>query len=107
MNKQILFASVLAVLGLTACEKTLVENFEDVGNGQVKNSLLQVRTRSGGSTEEETVSYPVTVYVFQGDECKATQTIGDEGADTEHSACGGSVFGVCHWWGIGIGLCYA
>ncbi len=28
MNKQILFASALAVLGLTACEKTLVENFE-------------------------------------------------------------------------------
>ena len=79
MNKQFLFASALAVLGLTACEKTLVEDFEDVGNGQVKNSLLQVRTRSGGSTDEETVSYPVMVYVFQGDECKATQTIGDEG----------------------------
>lgn len=79
MKRLSLFASALVVLGLTACEKTLVENFEDVGNGQVKNSLLQVRTRSGGSTDEETVSYPVTVYVFQGDECKATQTIGDEG----------------------------
>ena len=67
------------MLGLTACEKTLVEDFEDVGSGQVKNSLLQVRTRSGGSTDEATVSYPVTVYVFQGDECKAAQTIGDEG----------------------------
>ena len=79
MNKQILFASVLAVLGLTACERTLMEDFEDVGSGQVKNSLLQVRTRAGESAYEATVSYPVTVYVFQGDECKASQTIGDEG----------------------------
>jgi hypothetical protein len=37
-----------------------------------------VRTRGGGGSEA-TVSYPVQVYVFQGDECKAVQTIGDEG----------------------------
>ena len=67
------------MLGLTACEKGLVEDIEDVGSGQVKNSLLQVRTRSSGSTDEATMAYPVTVYVFQGDECKAAQTIGDEG----------------------------
>ena len=80
MDKQILFASALVVLGLTACEKTLVEDIADVGNGQVKNSLLQVRTRSGGSLgDEATVVYPVTVYVFQGEECQAVQTIGDEG----------------------------
>ena len=80
MNKQILFASALAVLGLTACEKTLVDDIEDVGNGQVKNSVLQVRTRSGGSSgDAATVAYPVTVYVFAGDECRAVQTIGDEG----------------------------
>lgn len=80
MKKLSLFASALAVLGLTACEKTLVEDIADVGNGQVKNSLLQVRTRSGGSLgDEATVAYPVTVYVFQGEECQAVQTIGDEG----------------------------
>jgi hypothetical protein len=79
MNKQILFASALAVLGLTACEKTLVDDIEDVGNEQVKNSMLQVRTRAGGSADEATVTYPVTVYVFAGDECRAMQTIGDEG----------------------------
>ena len=76
-----LIASALAVLGLTACEKSL-DVGEDVMSpdvGQVKNSLLQVRTRSGGSGEEATVSYPVTVYVFQGEACKAAQTIGDEG----------------------------
>jgi len=74
-----LFASALAVLGLTACEKALVDDIEDVGNGQVKNSVLQVRTRAGGSADETTVAYPVTVYVFAGDECRAVQTIGDEG----------------------------
>ena len=79
MNKQILFASALAVLGLTSCEKGLVDDIEDVGSGQVKNSLLQVRTRSGGSGDEATISYPLQVYVFQGDDCRAAQTIGDEG----------------------------
>ena len=48
--------------------------------GQVKNSVLQVRTRAGGSVADEaTVSYPVTVYVFRGNECRTVQTIGDEG----------------------------
>lgn len=80
MNKQILFASALAVLGLTSCEKELTDDIGDVGSGQVKNSLLQVRTRSGGgSGDEATVAYPLQVYVFQGDECRAAQTIGDEG----------------------------
>ena len=80
MKNLSLFASALAVLGLTACEKTLVDDIADVGNGQVENSVLQVRTRAGGSPgDEATVTYPVTVYVFQGDECRAAQTIGDEG----------------------------
>ena len=79
MKRLSLIASALAVLGLTACEKSLVEDIEDVGNEQVKNSLLQVRTRAGESADEATVAYPVTVYVFAGDECRATQTIGDEG----------------------------
>ncbi|MBO4587192.1 MAG: FimB/Mfa2 family fimbrial subunit, partial [Bacteroidales bacterium] len=39
-----------------------------------------MRTRSGGTASDEvTVAFPVTVYVFQGDKCKAAQTIGDEG----------------------------
>ena len=81
MNKLSLITSVLAVLGLTACEKGL-----DIGEdgmstdvGQVANSLLQVRTRSGGSGSEATISYPLQVFVFSGDECQAAQTIGDEG----------------------------
>ena len=80
MNKLSLIASALAMLGLTACEKTFVDDIEDVANGQVTNSLLQVRTRAGGAgSDDATVAYPVTVYVFSGDECRAAQTIGDEG----------------------------
>jgi len=80
MNKLSLIASALALLGLTACEKGLVDGIENAENGQVKNSLLQVRTRAGGAASDDaTVAYPVTVYVFQGEECKAAQTIGDEG----------------------------
>ena len=78
MKTKTLFASALAVLGLTACEKGLGDDIGDVGNEQVKNSVLQVRTR-GASGDGATVVYPVAVYVFEGDECKASQTIGDEG----------------------------
>ena len=76
-----LIASALAVLGLTACEKGLdvEEGGMSSGVGQVTNSLLQVRTRGSSPGDDATVAYPVTVYVFQGEECKAAQTIGDEG----------------------------
>lgn len=69
------------MLGLTACEKGLVDGVADVApTGQAAKSVLQVRTRSGGSAGgEATVAYPVTVYVFSGEECRAMQTIGDEG----------------------------
>ena len=80
MNRKVLFWPLAAML-LTACEKGLDEGIADVAPaGQVMNSVLQVRTRSGGSAgEEATVAYPVTVYVFSGEECRAVQTIGDEG----------------------------
>ena len=81
MSKLSLIASALAVLGLTACEKgfDVGEDGMSTDSGQVKNSVLQVRTRSGGgSGSETTVSYPLQVYVFQGDECRV-QAIGDEG----------------------------
>ena len=78
MNKTICFLSLAAVL-LTACEKGLDDIEESGDNGQVTNSLLQVRTRGAAAGSEATVSYPVAVYVFSGDECKAAQTIGDEG----------------------------
>ena len=81
MKRLSLIASALAVLGLTACEKGLDVMDDEMPSdfGQVKNSLLQVRTRSSGSGDEATIAYPVTVYVFAGDECRATQTIGSEG----------------------------
>ena len=65
---------------LVACSKDVVDETTGTsGNdGATANSLLQVTTRSGG-VNDATVSYPVQVYVFQGDECRAVQTIGDEG----------------------------
>ena len=68
---------------MAACEKTMIgeemEALRDV-NGTAtttdangKTAALQVMTRSGDS--EATIGYPVHVYVFQGDVCKAVQTI--------------------------------
>ena len=81
MNKQTLIASALAVLGLTACEKGLDAEGEFTSStaSQVTNSVLQVTTRGGGGSNDATIAYPVQVYVFQGNDCKAVQTIGDEG----------------------------
>ena len=76
------FCGLLAAVLLTACEKGLDELGEGMSpspTGQVTNSVLQVRTRGTSPSEEATVAYPVQVYVFQGDDCKAGQTIGDEG----------------------------
>ena len=53
MNRKALFWPLAAVL-LTACEKGLDEGIADVAPaGQVTNSVLQVRTRSGGSAGGE------------------------------------------------------
>lgn len=81
MNRNYFWGLLAAVL-LTACEKGLDELGEGMSpspTGQVTNSVLQVRTRGTSPSEEATVAYPVQVYVFQGDMCKAAQTIGDEG----------------------------
>ena len=81
MNRN-LFWGLLAAVLLTACEKgpdELGEGMSPSPTGQVTNSVLQVRTRGTSPSEEATVAYPVQVYVFQGDKCKAVQTIGDEG----------------------------
>ena len=59
---------------LAGCSKDTFE--ESMVSGE-PNAMLQVRTRAGG--DEAIISYPVQVYVFQGEECKAVQTIGDEG----------------------------
>ena len=59
MNRKVLFWPLAAML-LTACEKGLVDGVADVAPAdQAANSVLQVRTRSGGSAgEEATVAYP-------------------------------------------------
>ena len=69
----------MAAAMLVACSKDDAEDITGTSGNATANSLLQVTTRSGGSTGEATVSYPVQVYVFQGEECRAVQTIGDAG----------------------------
>ena len=67
------------LLLFVACSKDATEDIAGTSDGaREANALLQVTTRSGGANDA-TVSYPVQVYVFQGDECRAVQTIGDEG----------------------------
>ena len=80
MNRN-LFWGLLAAVLLTACEKGLDAEGEFTSStaSQVTNSVLQVTTRGGGGSSDATIAYPVQVYVFQGDDCKAVQTIGDEG----------------------------
>ena len=80
---------MMAAAMMAACSKDVIDGGDgiDAYETRTANSLLQVTTRSGG---EATVSYPVQVYVFQGErlrvgeqssgiECRAVQTIGDVG----------------------------
>ncbi len=73
----------LAAAMLAACSEDVLEERVSEKNEAAAGSLLQVRTRG---TDDATVSYPVQVYVFQGEgsggseaECLAVQTIGDAG----------------------------
>lgn len=77
--KKIMILAMAAAM-MAACSKDATEEMlgGESGNGAAKNALLQVTTRAAGD-DEATVSYPVQVYVFQGEECKAVQTIGDAG----------------------------
>jgi len=60
----------MAAAMLVACEKDVVD--EATSNVvREANALLQVTTRGTG---DATISYPVQVYVFQGDDCKAVPT---------------------------------
>lgn len=73
----------LAAAMLAACSDDVLEECASENANVAANSLLQVRTRG---TDDATISYPVQVYVFQGEgsggsgaECVAVQTIGDAG----------------------------
>lgn len=73
----------LAAAMLAACSDDVLEERASENANVAANSLLQVRTRG---TDDATISYPVQVYVFQGEgsggsgaECVAVQTIGDAG----------------------------
>lgn len=68
MKKYLTFIAVMALV-LTGCGKDVVEE----NSASQTSSVLQIRTRSGS---EAAVSYPVNIYVFQNDDCKAVQVIG-------------------------------
>ena len=78
--KKIMILAMAAAM-MAACSKDATEEMlgGESGNGAAKNALLQVTTRGTGDADAATVAYPVQVYVFQGEECKAVQTIGDAG----------------------------
>ena len=78
--KKILMLMMAAAM-LAACSKDVVDETSGTSENDnaAKNSVLQVRTRGGGGGSDATVSYPVQIYVFQGEECRAFQTIGDAG----------------------------
>ena len=74
----------MAAMVMAACSDDVLEERASENANVAANSLLQVRTR--GTGDEATISYPVQVYVFQGEgsggsdaECLAVQTIGDAG----------------------------
>ncbi len=70
-NKLLLLLALL----MTACSEDVV--YEGTSNvSREANALLQVTTRG---TNDATVAYPVQIYVFHGEECRAFQTIGDAG----------------------------
>ena len=78
MRKTTRLLTLLALL-MTACSEDVV--YEGTSNvSREANALLQVTTRGAN---DATVAYPVQIYVFQGEECRAFQTIGDAGQTLE------------------------
>ena len=75
MKRNIIVALAVLALALCGCKKNVPDEAED---SEKANALLQVQTRAGDTGEDATVSYPVSVYVFQAEQCKALQTISDE-----------------------------
>ena len=78
MKKIYVFA--MAAVVMAACSDNVLEERVSENGNVAADALLQVRTRGA---DDATISYPVQVYVFQGEgdgaECKAVQTIGDAG----------------------------
>lgn len=74
MEKIIRIALGLAILCFYACEKAVsLEDYTDSAN-----AMLCVRAMTVSTSEEEGVSYPIHVYVFNGQKCVAVQTIVNE-----------------------------
>ena len=101
-SMRVLGLAVVAAM-MAACERTMIgEDWDALRNvngsadvngsgdasGAAGKQALKVKTRSGDG--EATVSYPVQVYVFQGEACKAVQTITSADDDLSISLVEGS-----------------
>ena len=75
LNKCFLLLAIAGVFA--ACSTTDMSESVDEITQKEANSMLQVRTRATSAEGEATVSYPVYVYVFKGNDCVALQTIHD------------------------------
>ena len=75
LNKCFLLLAIAGVFA--ACSTTDLSESVDEITQKEANSMLQVRTRATSAEGEATVSYPVYVYVFKGNDCVALQTIHD------------------------------
>lgn len=110
-SMRVLGLAVVAAM-MAACERTMIGEDWDVlrnvngsadvdgsgdASGAAGKQALKVMTRSGDG--EATVSYPVQVYVFQGEACKAVQTITSAGDDLSISLVEGS-YSVCAVGGV-------
>ena len=68
MKQQQIALALLVAVGAAGCSKEVTEE-----QAIEASATLQVRTRA--LDDDATVSYPVSVYVFQDEECKGMQTI--------------------------------
>lgn len=68
MKQQQIALALLVAVGAAGCSKEVTEE-----QAIEASATLQVRTRA--LDDDATVSYPVSVYVFQDEECKGVQTI--------------------------------
>lgn len=90
------------MLGLTACEKGLVDDIADDGSGQVTKSLLQVLTRSVDTAGDGGVPHDSICVLRRGLPGGAVHR--RRGADAGHRAHGLHIRGLCHRRRSGDGL---
>ena len=110
-NIKTLAALLMAVAALAACSNEDVSVNEQLVVNPTetapKTYTMTIQATKSSGDDAATISYPVQVYVFQGEECKAMQTIGDEGQTLNIALVEGaySVYAVGGASGVSLILC--